>query len=158
MRYNILKIILKIDYKNNYKVISTNRMYFCNRSRQVVSPDYKKFRSRFSQVSPEVPTELKEFINKGEFKNLRSEFHVIWYTDLKFKNGELIRKDSSNILKPLEDTISEWSKLDDKFNMKVSVVKYQRESDYDSVLVTWILLDPVDHTISDTEYELSIIL
>lgn len=147
-----MELILQIDYKEIQKVISTNRMYFCGRGgRQIITPEYNKFRSQFSKVIPPIPDALEQFILNSDKSKLRSELHLTWYTDLKFKNGDLARKDASNILKPLEDTLTEWTGLDDKYNMKVSSTKYQRQYNYDTVIAKLRITRLDDDTNNDEE-------
>lgn len=149
-----MKLILQVDYVNPaYKVISNNRMYFCRGNRKILTPEYQLFKEGFTKYVPEPPA-WKELLDTLPTKGRRSKLILHWYTDLYYKNGELVRKDSSNIIKPFEDTLSEWLGIDDKYNMVVQANKYVRQYDYDTIIAEYVVIKDINDPDENPEDEI----
>lgn len=139
MSKDLLDLKIIINHKNEFRsVFSTNGTHYCYLSRRISSNEYRKYTEsiidKLSQYS-DISDHSKDIISKVAQSDLLGSIDIEWYTDIYYKNGNIKRIDTTNIIKPVEDILASWTTIDDKYHYNVSASKHQRTTDYDLLVV-----------------------
>jgi len=99
-----------------------NRAYVSVRGKKILSRESRTFKSQsIGYLSTNYLEEISEFVSEHKGKTFVLVIRL--YSRWRSKKGGLIRRDTSNYVKLVEDVIAEVLGIDDKYNIRIVVDK-----------------------------------